>query len=149
MEKCPCREANSFSATQEIPCNLWNPRVHYRIHKNPPPVPILSHRNPVRLPSTPGSSNWSPSLSIPHWKTVCTSIPHTCYMPCQSNVLTCRKITFSQPDGSRKTERLRWRWLDSVLKDLMTLEVNAWCRKAWDRDLWSEIFKEAKAHKGL
>jgi hypothetical protein len=65
-------------------------------------------------------------------------------MPCQSNVLTCRKITFSQPDGSRKTGRLRLRWLDSVLKDLLTLEVNA-----WDRDLWSEIFKEAKAHKGL
>jgi hypothetical protein len=29
-----------------------------------------------------------------------------------------RKITFSQPESSRKKERLRLRWLDSVLKDL-------------------------------
>jgi hypothetical protein len=35
----------------------------------------------------------------------------------------CRKTTFSQPEGSRKKGKPGLRWLDSVLKDLQTLEV--------------------------
>jgi hypothetical protein len=66
----------------------------------------------------------------------------------QDNV-PCRKITFSQPEDSRNKGRPRLKWLDSVLKDLKTLEVNAWWKKAWHRDQGSEIIKEAKTHKGL
>ena len=37
----PSWAANWFAASQEIPRILRKPKVHYRTHKRPPPVPIL------------------------------------------------------------------------------------------------------------
>jgi hypothetical protein len=85
-----------FAANQKIPRILWNPKVLYRTHKCPPPVPILSQLHPVPttpsnflkihfnifLPSTSGSPQWPLSLRFPHQHPMHPSLlPHTRHMP--------------------------------------------------------------------
>jgi len=52
MEQSPSK-ANRFSASQEIPRVLWNPKFQKRVCKSPPPVPNLSQINPVNAPHSP------------------------------------------------------------------------------------------------
>jgi len=95
LQHSPSSETNQFSATQEIPHVLWNPKVHYRIHKFPSPVPILSQINLLHTPtshfpkmhlniyltSTPGSSKWPLPLRFPHPNPAYTSsLSHACYI---------------------------------------------------------------------
>ena len=91
---------NQFSASQEIPSILWNPKVYYHIYKCPPSVLFLSQLDPdhtptsnflkihlkIILPSMPGSPKWSLSLRFPQQNPVYASLLlHMCYMPHPSN----------------------------------------------------------------
>ena len=100
MVQSPSWEANSFAASQEIPRILWNPKVHYRTHKRPPPVPILGQPNLVHIPtshlleihpniihpSTPKSPQRSLPLRFPHQDpTRPPLLTHTRHMPSPSH----------------------------------------------------------------
>ena len=100
MVQSPSWEANWFAASQEIPRISWNPKVQYRTHKRPPPIPILGQPNPVHIPtshlleihpniihpSTPRSPQWSPSLWFPHQDPIHPPLlTHTRHMPCPSH----------------------------------------------------------------
>jgi hypothetical protein len=87
MKQCPSREANRFVASQAITHILRKPKVHYRIHKCPPPVPTRGHFNPVHTPTSkflkidlniiPIYAWVSPVVSFP---VHASPLPHTRYM---------------------------------------------------------------------
>jgi hypothetical protein len=100
MEQSPSCEANRFSASQEIPRTLWKPNVHYRIHKCPPPLTILSHLDPVyaqtfhflkiyltiMYPFTPGSFQWPLSFRF-HTETLYTPLLSPTRTTCPSHLI--------------------------------------------------------------
>ena len=100
MVQSPSWAANWFAVSQTIPHISRNPKVHYRTHKRPPPVPILGQPNPVHIPTfhlleihpniihppTPRSPQCSPSLRVPHQEPIHPSLlTHTRHMPSPSH----------------------------------------------------------------
>jgi hypothetical protein len=47
MEQSPSWEADSSTASQEIPCLVWKSYAHYHVQKCLPLDPIQSNMNPV------------------------------------------------------------------------------------------------------
>jgi len=95
-EQSPSWAANWLEASQEIPRILWNPKVHFLIHKFPLTLPMPGQLDPVHaltyyflkihlnviLPSTPRSPTWHSGFPT---KTRYTTFTYTCYMPCPSH----------------------------------------------------------------
>ena len=123
MQHSPSWEANQFSASQEIPRILWNPRVYSRIHKCPPPHPILSL---LDLVHNPHHTPWRfililfshLCLGLPRGlfplgfstKTLCTSLLNHIRATCPAHLIIlnftkrkilCEQYRSSSPSSSR------------------------------------------------
>ena len=57
---------------------------------------------------------------------------------------TVRKIFESKPEKSRRRASPRLRWLEDE-KYLWETKVSRWQQRAFDREKWASIIKEAKA----
>jgi hypothetical protein len=87
-EQSPSWEAYSRSAGQEISRLIRNHKVHCRVRKSPPPVPVINQINLfpkihlIFLSNSPRFSEWSLPFRLSTRNCVRIShLPHACYMP--------------------------------------------------------------------
>jgi hypothetical protein len=88
MEQSRYWEADSSSASQEIPLILYNPQVNFCVLKRPPPFSVLSRSNTIDslilfqirfkiiLLPTRRFSEWFLSALSPNQNPPCTYLPH-------------------------------------------------------------------------
>ena len=152
MVQSPSWEANWFAASQEISRISRNPKVHYRTHKRPPPVPSLGQPNRVHIPtshlleihpniihpSTPRSPQWSLSLRFPHQDPIRPPLlPHTRHMSSPSHssrfyhphnighlVGFIIRIYHDTRSPERQIHRnIRWFYLQSTCSHLLACDI--------------------------
>ena len=69
-------------------------------------------------------------------------------MPEENPVKKLTLLTI-RPEGSRRAGRPKLRWLDKVEKDLRTLGIRGWRRRALDRVRWKGVLTAARTQNGL
>jgi hypothetical protein len=93
MEQSPSSEANSHSGNTEIPCLLWNLKVHYRVNKSPPLVPLSNSEAPCNILKQ-AVSFYSDKFLAPHptpsWRTT------SCWMPAIAHSICLQLPSISQ-----------------------------------------------------
>jgi hypothetical protein len=84
MEQDPSWEANSCSASQQIPLSTSNPKIHYRVHSSTQLVHILSQMHPIHnlppyLPKIPAKiMSFHLRLCLPNSLSFRFSAPKLC-----------------------------------------------------------------------
>jgi len=142
MEQSPSWEANSYSAGQEIPLLLSNPKVDYCVHKSLPLVSILNQVHPVQtlptflskihssiiLPSVPKSSEKS------HFKTKILYMCFEAFTPVMFQVkvflVDLKRLVYISPIYTTWPAHL-------ILLDLITLTIFAEAYKLRSSSLFS------------
>ena len=125
MEQSPSREANRFSSSQEIPCILWIPKVHYCIHKCSPHAPTVSEINPVHALTTQVLKVYH----LQHWNFKQFLFVISAHFTSSDGISKHMKTELPN-DGDKRnnvTVCVCWKWKDTVTRhDRLQLLFSQW-----------------------